>query len=182
MDLKNFFIGVAIFILTVSVGIYGINTFYGPEPKYENYCPSIITKEQCINVSGIWINNTAIYDKAPPMPGNAVPVDSGYCNYDYNRCQKTYNDARESYSKGVFFIALPLGIIVLAIGSIVFGIATVGGGLTAGGVGILIFGVVQFWEFAQDYIKFGLSLLGLIILIWLAYYINKKFSKPEKKK
>ncbi|MDP2925475.1 MAG: hypothetical protein Q8N99_03830 [Nanoarchaeota archaeon] len=174
VDIKNLVLGIAIFILTVSVGIYGINTFYGSQPKYEDYCPNIYTKELCLNSGRVWINNSG-ENIAPP--GKTAPIDAGSCNYDYTKCQKELDDAREKYSKGAFFIALPLGIIVIAVGAIIFGLATVGGGLMAGGVGILLYGIVQFWEFAQDYLKFGMSLLGLIIVIALAYYANKKWLK-----
>lgn len=178
VEIKNIVLGIAIFFLTLSVGIYGINTFYQKAPNYNDYVPNVITYEQCLNVSGSWTNNTVI---SPDSPGKSIPAKSGYCQYDSNKYQKEYDDAREQYSRGIFFIALPLGIIVIAIGAIVFGLASVGGGLMAGGVGILFYGVVEYWQFAKDYLKFSLSLLGLIILIILTYYINKKWNFGNKK-
>lgn len=178
VSVKNLVLGIAIFILTISVGIYGINTIYGKAPDYNKYCPSIITQQQCSDADGEWINNTY-----PPQVagGKSIPAEGGYCQYDYQKCQNEYDNAQEAYSRNLFLIALPLGIIMIAIGALVFGLEAVGGGLMAGGVGIILYGVVDYWRFAQDWIKFGLSLVGLIILIWIAYYINKKMNIKKKK-
>ena len=40
-------------------------------------------------------------------------------------------------------------------------------------------GTDGFWRFADDWLKFLLSLVGLVVLIWLAYYFNKKFEKKK---
>jgi len=69
---------------------------------------------------------------------------------------------------------LPLGIIIIAIGALVFGLEFVGAGLMFGGVGIIVYGVGGFWRFAQDWLKFSLSAVGLVILIYLAYLMTKK--------
>jgi len=50
----------------------------------------------------------------------------------------------------------------------------------AGGVGIILWGVSGFWSFAQDWLKLILSLAGLVALIWLAYYFNRKFGKRKR--
>ena len=76
---------------------------------------------------------------------------------------------------------MPLGIIIIAAGALIFGLEAVGAGLMGGGVGVILWGVGGFWQFAQNWLKFVLSLLGLIILIWLAYYFNKKFGEKKKK-
>lgn len=178
-DIKNLVMGIAIFILTVSVGIYGINTFYKKAPVYNDYCPNIINEIQCTNDGGVWINNSYQNSGTIP-PEKAAAMGYGYCNYDYNICQKKWDNAQKEYSKGVFFIALPMGIIAMGIGALVFGLASVGGGLMAGGVGILFYGVVQYWQYADDILKFILSLIGLIVVIALAYYANNKWFKKRK--
>lgn len=177
MDIKNLVLGIAIFILTVSVGVYGINTLYGKAPDYNKYCPNIAIQQECADAGGRWINNTYIADPR----SKPVPAEGGYCEYSYQKCQDEYDAARRVYSRNVFFIALPLGIIIIAIGALVFGLASVGGGLMAGGVGIFMYGIVQYWEFADDILKFGLSLAGLIIIIALAYYANYRWNFFRKK-
>ena len=84
-------------------------------------------------------------------------------------------------SKKVFFIALPLGILILCAGAFFFGLEAVGAGLMGGGVGTLIYGSGAYWPYTQNWIRFLLSLVGLIILIWFAYFLNKRLSKKGKK-
>ncbi|MFA5855996.1 MAG: hypothetical protein WC867_01460 [Candidatus Pacearchaeota archaeon] len=174
VDIKNIVLGIAIFILTVSVGVYGINTFYGKSPQYNDLCPPIFNEKECVDSGSRWVADGYTEKPIPASPES--PTYKGYCD-----CQQKFDDAREVYSKGAFFIALPLGIVVIAIGAIVFGLASVGGGLMAGGVGILIYGVVGFWDFAEDILKFSLSLVGLIIIIALSYYANNRWFNKKKK-
>jgi hypothetical protein len=179
MNIKNLFLGIAIFILTISVGIYGISTLYHGQPKYETYCPTkqAYTEQQCFEINGTWI-------KYPEQRSNEkpIPVDqNGYCD-TYSICQPEFEKAQEKYARKVFLTALPLGIVIIAIGALIFGLVSVGGGLMAGGVGIILYGVGDFWGFAQDWLKFVLSLIGLIIVIILAYYANKKWFSKDKKK
>lgn len=171
MNIKNLILGIAIFILTVSVGIYGINTFYGAEPKYESYCvPSyslINSSTACESINGTW----QVYPVEKNIQNNYYTT--GYCD-TYRTCQPLYDAAVEKYSKGVFVIALPLGILIIAIGAIAFGLEFVGAGLMAGGVGILFFGVVNYWRFADDWIKFVLSAAGLVVVVLVGYYFNRR--------
>jgi len=180
MNIKNLIFGIAIFLLTLFVGIYGVNTFYGKGPAYDDYCRNAFNEASCVSVGGTWINNTQIAD------GKPVSVGGGYCEYDYTACQKDYDNANEKYWRGVFFIALPLGILIIVLGAIIFGLEFVGAGLMFGGLGILIYGVGGFWRFAQDWLKFIFSLIGLVIIIYFAYWFNrkhgKKFSHNHKKK
>jgi hypothetical protein len=173
--IKNVVIGIAVFVLTLLVGIYGVNTFYIAEPRWEDYCPHITLETECIEIGGNWVNYSYENNGFKEQP--IVPArESGYCDL-YPTCQENYETAREKYSRGLFFIALPLGIVVVAVGALVFGLETVGGGLMFGGVGIIIYGTSRFWDFAQDWFKFALSLVGLAAVIWIAYYLNKRSNK-----
>ena len=161
MEIKNVVLGIAILILTISVVIYGINTFY-ESPDYDDYCEGIKfkgiveTESDCLEVEGEW--------------------DGYYCDVNSN-CRENYEEAREKYAKSVFLIAVPLGILIIILGALIFGLDFVGAGLMGGGVGVVLYGVGGFWRFAEDWIKFLLSLVGLIILIWFAYWFDKKNSK-----
>ena len=183
-SIKNLVLGIAIFILTISVGVYGISTLYGKAPQYNDYCPSIINYEQCMNEGGRWTN----YTTEVPIQNNnerivkPVPSGDGYCNYDYTECQKELEVAERKYHRKVFLTALPLGIVIIALGAIVFGLESVGAGLMLGGVGIILYGVGGFWRFTEDWLKFVLSLVGLIIVIWIAYFWNKKIQGFGKRK
>lgn len=195
MGLKNIVIGVAIIILTISVVIYGVNTFY-PDPKYEDFCPSSkpyaysdkgerICPDVCIEMYEIK-NSTCVFNECgsgcgPDATNSFETIEQCQLALSGKYCYDLYNDAREAYSRNIFLIALPLGIIIIAAGALIFGLEAVGAGLMGGGVGIILWGVGGFWQFAQNWLKFVLSLLGLIILIWLAYYFNKKFGEKKKK-
>lgn len=177
MSLKNVVIGIAIIILTISVAVYGINTFYN-SPEYSDFCdefktPEIIeTQERCEEIGGQWSS----YGGPRPVGGA-----ENYCDRDFT-CRGEYDDSREKYSRTLFLITLPLGIAIIALGALIFGLEAVGAGLMGGGVGIILWGVGGFWRFADDWLKFLLSLIGLVVLIWLAYYFNKKFDKKRKRK
>jgi hypothetical protein len=182
MNVKNIVLGIAIFLLTLFVGMYGIRALYSHEPQYDDYCKPINTPNECFAINGTWQNMT---DKVVPSPmngGKVVPIENGYCNYDYNICTNDYNKAEENYRIRIFYTAIPLGVIVIAIGLIFFGLESVGAGLMAGGVGILIYGVSGYWRYSSDFIRFLISLLGLIVVIYLAYYANKKWGNNKRRK
>lgn len=88
---------------------------------------------------------------------------------------------KEHY-KHVFYLALPIGIVVLVAGAVFFGLESVGAGLMGGGIVTLIYGAGGYWQYAQNWLKFLLSLAGLIIVIYFAYWFNKRSEKPVKKK
>ena len=172
--IKNIVLGIAIFILTMFVGIYGISTLYENAPEYNDFCPSdLFTQERCIEEGGIWINNT----DTQIIERGVKSVPGGYCQYDYTRCQEEFDSARENYQRKVFFIAIPLGVVIIAIGALVFGLETVGAGLMAGGVGLIIYGIGGYWQYTKDWLKFAISLIGLIVVIWLAYYANREWAR-----
>ena len=176
MSLKNYVISVAIIILTISVVITGINIFLD-KPEYGDFCDEfktaefIDTQERCEAVGGQWNSNI----------GPRTVDSEGYCDRDFT-CRQEGEVAREKYSRTFFLIALPLGILIIAVGALIFGLEAVGAGLMGGGVGIILWGVGGFWRFADDLLKFILSFAGLVIVIWVAYYFNKKFEMKKRKK
>ena len=58
-----------------------------------------------------------------------------------------------------------------------FSLESVGAGLMGGGIGTLIYGAGGYWEYAEDWIRFLSSVIGLVVLIWFAYWWNKKSSE-----
>lgn len=176
MSLKNVVIGIAIILMTIFVAVYGINTFYS-SPEYEDFCDEI-KPVKTINDS---VACESIGGKWTPQDIRCIttPCVQGYCDNDFT-CREEYEIAREVYSRNLFLITLPLGIIIIVLGTLIFKLEAVGAGLMGGGVGIVLWGVGGFWNFADDWLKFLLSLAGLLILIWLAYYFNRKFGKKKK--
>ena len=171
MSLKNIVIGIAIVILTIFVTFYAINTLF-PKPSYNDFCNStrigsaVYTNQaSCEAADGVW---------NPVIGAKTVDQPSGYCDL-YSSCSQEYDTVSKARSQKVFFVALPLGIIVIALGAFGFGLEAVGAGLMGGGVGTLIYGAGAYWPYTQNWIRFLLSLAGLIIIIWVAYFFNNRF-------
>lgn len=178
MKIKNFIIGLAIMILTAFVAIYGIHTFYKESPQYENYCGNITypgyeinTSAQCQAIGGKWNANQYNQYAAPPEPVKTVP--NGYCDL-YYYCQQNLNNDSKVYSKNLFIITVPVGVILIAIGGALFALEAVGAGIMLGGIITLIYGAANYWPNAGNAFRFGISLVGLIIVIILAYWLNQK--------
>jgi hypothetical protein len=177
MQIKNVIIGIAILILTMFATIYGINTFY-ERPQYDKFCVDefnsklIQTEQECLDINGKWTSYVEL--KTPEQ------TPTGYCDQTYY-CRQDYDDAQEKWTKNVFIIAVPLGILIIALGAFLISLEPVAAGLMAGGVGTLLYGTWGFFWQTNDKIRFIISLIGLVIVIALAYYFNKKFESKKRK-
>ena len=195
MKIKDIILGIAIIILTIFVTFYGINTVF-PKPAYEDYCVNynkpypvgIEPREVCpaVCVPAYKINvDSCVYDECGSGcgPDNSTSFATlEQCEqgiYDF-KCYERYDVASKERARKVFFLALPLGILIIAVGAFAFGLEYVGAGLMAGGVATLIYGSGAYWPYTENWIRFFLSLPGLVILIWFAYFFNKKFGKKRK--
>jgi len=173
MKIKNLILGIVIAILLVLTVGYGINTFY-ERPDYEDFCPrvyDIYNQSSCEVAGGTWIDE---------VDNVKAPVEERML---INRCQEPtgcydeYDVASEKYSRNLFLIALPLGIIIVVVGAAVFGLEFIGAGLMGGGVLTILYGVINYWQYSDDLLKFILSLVGLVIVIWFGYWLNKRAKK-----
>jgi hypothetical protein len=183
MKIKNFIIGIAIMILTSFVAIYGINTFYQEAPQYEKYCGNVTypgfeinTSQLCTSYGGKW--NPTYMDSRYPSPVKTGP--EGYCDLTYY-CNQQYTEESKIYSKNLFLITVPIGVILIGIGGALFALEAVGAGIMLGGIITLIYGATKYWANAGNPFRFGISLLGLIIVIAIAYWLNKKYENQSKK-
>ena len=147
---RNLAIGLGILVLTAFVSIYGMNTFLN-EPLYENYCEEF------------------------SRPAADLGMDQDIKNQE---CLKEYDAARENYSKWIFIISIPLGLIIISLGAFAFTLNSVGIGIMLGGIYTLIYGTSRYWRYGEDWMRFLISLVGLIALVLMAY----RFNKPKKKK
>lgn len=176
MNIKSIILAIAIIILTIFVTFYGINTVF-PKPNYDDFCGNVSynipinNNATCVAQGGRWS-----YNSGPKIVGQA----DGYCDLYYT-CQQQYTNLDRARSKNVFFLALPLGIVIVALGAFFFGLEAVGAGLMGGGVGTLIYGSGAYWPYTQNWLRFVLSLAGLSLLIWFAYFWNKRVKKKRRK-
>lgn len=190
INVKNLVFGVAIFILTMFVAIYGISTFYS-NPEYDDYCSQgrpypVIDKNNdtqfcpsvCVGMYEIE-GSECVFNEC----GSGCGPD-GINSFDTlqqceivlsgQNCYELYDNAQEAYSRNVFMIAVPIGILIIAIGAYLFSLEAVGVGLMAGGAGTLVYGAGGYWRYADEWLKFVVSLIGLVALIWFAYWFNKE--------
>jgi hypothetical protein len=169
-SIKNVVIGIAILVLTIFVVVYGVGVFYD-SPEYDDFCgdgvrSSVDNEAECVALGGQWTGAIG------QIEGDA-PTKEGWCDTTYE-CRQEYEDAQEVYSRNIFLMALPIGIILIVVGIVVFGLEVVGAGLAGGGIGIILWGVGGYWRYGSDILKFSLSLVGLVAVIWLAYWFNKR--------
>lgn len=171
--LRNLILGIGIFILTMFVVVYGISTLY-PKPEYDDFCGrdvyTITTEAECISNGGVW-------NSAEPVKTD-IPVMEGRCQAPI-KCYDDLDSALEKRSRSVFLIAIPLGILIIALGAFVFHLDSVGLGLMFGGIGTLIYGAGGYWRYSDNFFKFIISLIGLGILIFLAYWFNKRINQKK---
>lgn len=191
INIKNLVFGIAIFILTMFVAIYGINTFYS-EPEYSDYCsenrlfpvldkndtrvcPAVCKEMYEINEDGSeCVFNDCGSGCGPDGVNSFDTLQQCEIVLSGKKCYDLFDDAQEEYSRNVFLIAVPLGILIIALGAYFFSLEAVGVGLMAGGAGTLVYGSGRYWRYADEWVKFSVSLAGLIALIWFAYWFNKK--------
>ena len=174
MNVKNFVLGIAIIIATMSIVIFGMNSFYlGPE--HEDFCheadkPDFIEKEEeCLAVGGEWTD----YGEVPKIEGERT----GWCD-QYVECREEYENARKDYSRNAVLILLVLGIILIVSGAFLSD-EVVGSGLMGGSVGILLYSIANYWGHVDDWLKLVVSIVLLGVFVWLSSYFEKKLRKKR---
>lgn len=178
MDIKNIVLGIVIMILGIFVVVYGINLIH-ERPEYEDFCAEFKTaqfienEQQCQAVGGKWTPEE--------IRCVTTPCPQGYCDRDFT-CREQYDEAREKYARTLFLITLPLGIALIVLGAMVFGLEAVGAGLMGGGAGTILWGVGEYWRYSADLMKFLLSLVGLVVVIGVAYWFNNRIGKKKGKR
>lgn len=164
--------GIGVIILASFVVIYGFESFY-PSPQSQDYCLQNIyefdTESSCNAVGGEWRSFGYSEDSEAPR---------GSCEQGM-KCYEELNEAQEQRSRWIFIISIPLAILIIAIGAMVFSLEAVGAGLMGAAVVTLIYGAGGYWRYAENWLRFASSLVGLGVLIWFAYFFNKRFHKKE---
>ena len=92
---------------------------------------------------------------------------AGYCDL-YYYCSQEFQDVLEKHNRNVFIIAVIFGIIALITG-IVLKITSVSSGLMGGGILTIIYGIIRYWSGLQNYGRFTVMAIALVVLIWLGY-------------
>ena len=140
-------------------------------PKYEDYCPNIqpsvtpVDAATCDAQGGIW--NTIPESKLSAADATK-PISTGYCDM-YAKCQKPFQAANDQHALYAFVIMVSLGIVALLAGFLPIGSSIVSSGLSYGGVLAFIIGSIEYWGSAGNWIRLGISTVGLIALIYIGW-------------
>ncbi len=155
--------------------VYGIKVFYNV-PTFENFCPVAqvttppSTQAECVAVGGGWTSNAAYAVPAPTPQGTLSKVvieqPAGYCDVNFT-CQKNFTTADSVYNRNVFVVLVILGVISLIVGFFIQKSAAVSLGLSLGGVLALVVASVRYWSDMNDYLRFGVLAVALVILVIL---------------
>jgi hypothetical protein len=176
--IKAFALAVGILIVLNLFFNIGVRTFY-PAPEFDDFCSEDLQqryedRESCEEVGGKWMEQgfTAGHMSRPI----AVPLDKEFVEYcdPYNDCKEEHNTARELYERNVFLILIIAGFLALGIGLHMSAVAAVSSGLIWGGVLSLLIGTMRYWSGMQDYLRFIILGIVLVVLVWLGYRKMKR--------
>ena len=139
-----------VFNLFVNVGIY---TFY-KGPKYDDYCSANIvaptkeikTEARCTELNGSW--------------------QGGYCDL-YTTCSDQFQSVESVYNRNVFIVLVVIGTVALIAGLFLQQVSAVANGFMFGGIISIFIGTVRYWSNMDEYLRFAILGVVLIILIWL---------------
>ncbi|PIR44910.1 MAG: hypothetical protein COV10_02190 [Candidatus Vogelbacteria bacterium CG10_big_fil_rev_8_21_14_0_10_51_16] len=147
------------------------------EPRYEDFCKQeqvereYTTQESCLAVGGQWF---ARGEEATPSNGSTRPVapkpfpeeSRSYCNAHFT-CAQEYDVVRQEYNRNIFIVLVTGGLIALLLGVYATLGTAVSLGFTWGGVLSFIIASMRYWSDMNEYLRFVLLIIVLIVLVWL---------------
>ncbi|MBI4120500.1 MAG: hypothetical protein HY454_03470 [Parcubacteria group bacterium] len=177
--IKEIILALAIVVVLNLFFNYGVFTFYKP-PQYEVFCPVELTQKQypdeasCKAVGGQWFESggDVKYYRGEVAPVPAAPDGSdsqkGWCD-PATKCRENHEAARNVYNRNVFVVLVVAGLAALALGFLVFNVPAVSHGFLGGGLVSLIIGTIRYWSDMDDYLRFVILGIALVVLVWLGY-------------
>lgn len=168
MKIKEVLLGIIIAVVFLMFCVFGTKLIYDT-PQYERYC----------DYSNI--NYPTAYDKTNLSQAELQEQQEEY-NKIYQECSEEYELANKNYSKNMFIISLVFGLLVIIICTIWVEINSISGGLMLGSIMFIIYGTSRYWNFMDDLLRFIVLGIALAILIYVAYWMNKRASKKENSK
>ena len=163
---------------------FGIDTFYDA-PEFDDFCvkemasETYSSKETCESAGGLWnedVRLKTIREEGTPVP---VVIDEvkreGWCDV-YSECGEAYESARDFYNRNVFVILVILGMASIVGGFLIKQSYPVSLGFSFAGIVSLIIGSARYWSAMDDYLRFIILGLALVVLVWLGM---KKFKDDK---
>jgi len=182
IDIKHLLLGIVIAIVFLMFCVFGVKLIYD-SPKYEDFCnfydsPSKVSND--CNISSELQNKANECYKQEGIPRYEYDEEGCEKDLECDFCYKEFEDANKNYTKNLFLISLILGLIVIAVSVLFIKISMISGGLMAGSIFFMIYGTGGYWNYMDDFLRFGILGIVLGVLIWLAYYISKNKEKKFK--
>ena len=176
--IKEIILALAIIVVLNLFFNYGVYTFYKP-PQFDAFCSEEVIQKKfadktaCKAVGGKWFENTSIIPVseggyATPIPPQSLKESEGWCDATAE-CRQKYDEVREFYDRNVFIILLVAGLAALALGLFAISVAPVANGFLGGGLLSLIVGTIRYWSAMDDYLRFIILGVALILLIYFGY-------------
>lgn len=159
---KKLGLGLSIVIILNLFFNTGIYTFY-KMPEYDKYCAQdlwskeYVDEASCLEIGGSW-------------RADSNSVNKGWCDPQF-KCGQEFNDANGLYNRNVFVILVGLGAITLILALFASWPSAVSNGLLYGGILSMIIGTTRYWPNMDDYLRFAVS--GVVLVVLLALGIKK---------
>ena len=154
MKMKEVLLGVVIGIVLLMFLVFGTKLIY-EAPDYGAYC-------NYEDVSQVKVN-----DSSPPQNS-------------YEECYSEYDLARGKYSSTLFLFSLILGILLIVGAAMFIETGSISGGVMFGSIMFVIYGTSSYWEYMDDWVRFGVLGVSLAILIYVSDLMKKKEKKRKK--
>ncbi len=195
--MKLVILGIAIALVLAFVAGFGVDTFY-KGPEYEDFCEEFMerklinTQEECEAKKGKWTEFegvrptelrrnelicTKLSDDSDGISLNCRSRDNyeaptGSCDPDFY-CRKEFNDVEEVYAKNAFIILIIVGLVAVIAG-VYLKLHSVSSGIMGGGVLVMLYASMRFWRNLDEYLRFAILVITLVVLIWIGYKKLKK--------
>jgi len=160
MDIKQKLLAVAIAIVLVAFIAVGIETFY-KEPI--NKCYDELRPKAFISNCDFLQepNRTSCFIEQQKI--NEAQI------LEQEKCYKGFQPIENLYKRNVFIILTIIGVLTIILGLFLKEVSAVYLGLMIGGLINIIEGIIRYWAQMNEYFRFIILGILLIILIWISY-------------
>ena len=180
MKVMNVVFGIGIAIILFIVVTLGVQVFYHA-PIYEDFCnSSIYSSPSPVYDSTICSENITVRQCNLLVKYNQTMVDKQ--NEYSNECNKKFQEADNSYGKNLFLINNVLGIIFVIVSLFLFSMINIAAGTAFAGLVLIIWGFIRGWQGTGDVLKFIVALIVAVLFVYFAVVVNKRYSKPLRKR
>ena len=151
VNVKEIILGIIIGVVLLMFLVYGMKLIYDA-PEYPN----------------CYEKRTAFID------AELNEVQEQQINNEIQECQDDYEKAREAYSRNMFIITLIISVLIIVVSVVLIKIEVISGGLMFGSLMFLIQGTAGYWQFMEDWLRFFILGIALLILIYAGYWLSKR--------